>query len=59
MHGVRGKSRVSVDYAVRDDLVKKVVAALRGCLPTVDAFASESNKRFERFWAEPSGGWRS
>ena len=52
VQGVRGKSWVSVDYAVRDDLVKEVVAALGGGVPTVDAFASASNKRFDRFWSE-------
>ena len=31
---------------------KEVVAALGGGVPTVDAFASASDKRFDRFWSE-------
>ena len=42
---------VTNDYAVREELVRKVVAHF-GEVPTVDAFASNLNHRFPRFWTK-------
>jgi hypothetical protein len=38
------------DYAVRNDLVQHVIDHFGGTIPSIDAFASEKNKRFPRFW---------
>ena len=48
---VSGRAWNTDDYAVRSDLVSEVVTYLDGGVPTVDAFASETNKRFEKFWS--------
>ena len=41
---------VSHDYAVRKDLVEEIVKKFGGNVPTVDAFASKENRRFQKFW---------
>jgi hypothetical protein len=46
---------VTCDYAVTEDLVKKIVE--RFGTPTLDAFASEKNRRFSRFWSEKNSAW--
>ena len=48
---VSGRAWNTDDYAVRSDPVSEVVTYLDGGVPTVDAFASETNKRFEKFWS--------
>ena len=51
IQAVGGKAWTTDDYAVRSDLVSEVVKALDAGIPTVDAFASETNKRFAKFWS--------
>ena len=51
IQAVDGKAWTTDDYAVRSDLVSEVVKSLDAGVPTVDAFASETNKRFAKFWS--------
>ena len=51
IQAVDGKAWKTDDYAVRSDLVSEVVKSLDAGVPTVDAFASETNKRFAKFWS--------
>ena len=45
------------DYAVNMDLVKSILDKFDCGTPTVDSFAAEHNKRFDRFWSKKDSAW--